>query len=379
MNIMYFSLIACLLACLAMPAPAAESPASAPQIAARAYILQDFHSGRILLEHNADQRSDPASLTKLMTAYVVFTELHAKRLTPETQVTVSEKAWRMEGSRMYIEVGTQVAVRDLLKGMIIQSGNDASVALAELVAGSEEAFASLMNKQAERLGMSNTHYINSTGMPSEQHYSTARDLATITRALIRDYPEYYKLYSEREYSYNNITQPNRNLLLSRDPTVDGVKTGYTEAAGYCLISSARRDNMRLVSVILGTSGPKVRAEESQKLLNYGFRFYETHRLYAARQVLSNERVWKGEAESVPVGLALPLHVTIPRGQYSQLRASLKIEQRLVAPVQKDARVGLLRVRFKDKLLVEKPVVALRNVATGSWFRQGLDYLLLQFE
>src|SRR5690554_127605 len=306
-------------AALPVPTPAA------PQLGAPSYILVDFHSGQELAGKNADERMEPASLTKLMTVYAVLHELNAGRLSLDDQVTVSEKAWRAEGSRMFIEVGTKVSVEKLLRGVIIQSGNDASIALAEHIAGSEGTFAQLMNQYAQTLGMTGTHFMNATGLPHPEHFSTARDLAKLAAAIIREFPEHYSLYSEKQFTYNGITQYNRNKLLWRDPSVDGLKTGHTQSAGYGLITSAQRENMRLISVVMGTKGEDDRAQQSQALLNYGFRFFETHRLYAAGTALAEPRVWKGVTEYLPLGLSRDLYVTIPRNQYEQLDASMSVD------------------------------------------------------
>ena len=281
-------------------------PPPSPDIAARAFFLMDFQSGQVLQSLKPDERVDPASLTKLMTAYLTFTALKQGRLKPAQTLPVSEKAWRSEGSRMFAPLNAQVVVEDLIKGMIVQSGNDACVTLAEGIAGTEEAFAVLMNREAQRLGMRNTHFVNATGLPHAQHYSSARDLAVLAAALIRDFPEHYPLYSLKEYRYNNITQPNRNRLLWQDPFVDGLKTGYTESAGYCLITSAKRGEMRLISVVLGTASDNARTAESQKLLNFGFQFYETYRLYPKSQAVATLPVYKGGANSVKkAGWPLP--------------------------------------------------------------------------
>ena len=349
------------------------------QISARSYILKDFHSNQILQEQNADERVEPASLTKLMTAYIVFSELRSSRIKLTDTVRISEKAWRTGGSRMYLEVDSDVSIEDLLRGMIIQSGNDASVALAEFMAGSEETFASMMNHYAERLGLSSSHFMNSTGMPAEQHYTTARDMANMASALIRDFPDYYRYYSEKEFTYNEITQRNRNQLLWRDPSVDGVKTGYTEAAGYCLVSSAQQKEMRLISVVMGTESPKTRLTESQKLLTYGFRFFETYKLYDPDKPLGTPRVWQGEIKRLPVGLRQPLYATIPRGQYQQLKPSLQLQNQIVAPVAVDTVLGSVQVKLDDRVVAERPLVALQSVAEGNLWRWLVDYVLLQFQ
>ena len=351
----------------------------APPIAARGYILQDYQSGAVLAAMNADQRMEPASLTKLMTAYLVFDELRLGKIKMSDKVTISETAWRMEGSRTFTQVGTQASVEDLLKGMIVQSGNDATMALAEHVAGTETVFATLMNHRAQQLGMSNSHFVNSAGMPAAKHYTTARDLATLTRALIHEFPQYYKLYSLREFTFNGIAQPNRNLLLARDSTVDGVKTGHTESAGFCLVSSALRDGMRLISVVLGTNSENARATQSQTLLNYGFRFYETHRLYAANKPLSTVRVWKGEAENLGLGLSKDLYLTIPRGQYKSLAASMSVSPRIMAPVIQGQSYGVVKVVLEGKEVATQPLVALQAIKEGGLWRRFVDWVLLFLE
>jgi len=355
----------------------------APQIAAYAYILQDFHSDKVIMAKNVDERLEPASLTKLMTAYLVFQKLRAGKIKLTNTVKISKKAWRMSGSRMYIEVDALVSVELLLKGMIIQSGNDASVALAEFIAGSEEAFATLMNEQAQRLGLTSTHYMNSTGLPDKQHYSTARDTARIAEFLIRDFPDYYRWYSEPEFTYNNIPQQNRNLLLRREPPivgikVDGMKTGYTEAAGYCLVASAKQGEMRLISVVMGTKNEKVRAEESEKMLDYGFRFFETYRLYQAYKPLDIERVWQGNTEQLQLGLSEPLYVTIPKGQQTQLNATGHINRHIMAPVTAGKTYGRLQISLGSQVISERPLVALTEVEVGNLWNKLMDSFLLLF-
>lgn len=343
-----------------------------PTLSANAYLLQDFDSGTILLSKNIDERVEPASLTKLMTAYIVFEKLRLGQIHLTDMINISEKAWRMEGSRMYVEVGKQVPLELLLKGMIIQSGNDATVAIAEFVAGSEEAFVTLMNQQAQRLDLKNTHYTNSTGWPDPKQYSTARDLAILARTIIHGYPEYYRWYSEREFSYNNIAQTNRNLLLWRDQTVDGMKTGYTESAGYCLVASAKRGDMRLMAVLLGSTSNKLRASEGQEILDYGFRFFETHQLYQANQPLNTERVWQGQTDKLPLGLETPLYVTIPKGQYEQLQATLQVNRRLMAPIAKGQTIGTLRINLGDEIISERPLIALIAIDKGSLWKEWVD-------
>jgi D-alanyl-D-alanine carboxypeptidase (penicillin-binding protein 5/6) len=347
-----------------------EVPVPAPpQLAAKSYYLMDSASATVLAESAAHDRLEPASLTKLMTAYAVFRALDAGRIAVEDRVVVSEKAWRTQGSRMFIEVQTEVGVGDLLRGMIIQSGNDASVALAEHVAGSVEAFVELMNAYAAALGMAETVYRNPTGLPAEDHLSSAHDSAILARAIIEEFPEYYALYSEREYTYNSITQHNRNALLWRDASVDGLKTGYTESAGYCLVSSARRSGMRLIAVVMGMASADGRTAASEALLNYGFRFFETHKIYARGQQVAEARVWKGDPPSVALGLSDDLFVTIPRGRYPDLAATMELKTELVAPVDEAAQVGEVHISFRGSSLAVLPLVSLHEVpAAGLWTR-----------
>ncbi len=350
-----------------------------PAIGARGYVLEDFHSGQVLGESNADERLEPASITKVMSSYVIFKELAAGKIQLTDMVTISERAWRMEGSRMFVEVGKQVSVEDLLIGMIVQSGNDATMALAEHIAGSEDAFAAYMNRYAAQLGMTGSHFMDASGLPHPDHYMTARDIATIARALIMEFPEYYKWYSQKEFTFNGIVQHNRNKLLWRDASVDGIKTGHTEAAGYCLVSSAQRDGMRLIAVVLGADGEESRASASQALLNFGFRFYETHKLYDAGAKLVDARVWKGEQETVPLGLTAPLYVTIPRNQYSLLKANVQMPGQIMAPVAAGASLGSVLVRLGDETLMEPPLVALQAVNEGSIMQRAIDSVKLYFE
>lgn len=374
------SLITSLLLFLVTVAQAAPSIIPLPpKLAASGYVLMDFQSGQVIAKSKAQQRLEPASLTKMMTAYVVSHELKSAHIALEDKVRVSEKAWRMEGSRMFIEVGTEVSVEKLLKGLIIQSGNDASVALAEYVAGSEDSFVPLMNAHAKTLGLSGTHFANSTGLPHPDHYTTPHDMALLAAAIIRDFPEHYGWYSEKKYSYNNISQNNRNLLLFRDDSVDGLKTGHTKSAGYCLVASAKRKDMRLISVVMGTKSEKSRAQESQKLLNYGFRFYETHRLYSAGQELKQMRIWKGEIESLKLGLSNELYITVPRGQYKQLNASLSVDKTIIAPVSHGQAFGNVSIRLDDKVLAERPLVALQDVKEGGVMQLVKDNVLLLFK
>ncbi len=351
----------------------------APDLAAKGYLLMDYESGQILVEKKARERLEPASITKLMTAYVVFQALREGSIQLQEKVLVSEKAWRMPGSRMFIEVGKRISVDDLLHGMIIQSGNDASVALAEHVAGDEGAFADLMNRYAKKLGMNATHFMNATGLPHKDHYTSAYDISLLTRALITEYPEHYRLYSQKKFTFNGITQYNRNKLLWRDDSVDGVKTGHTESAGYCLVTSAEREGMRLISVVLGTKSEKARASESQTLINYGFRFFESHRLYAAGKPLTEARVWMGAQEKLPLGLAQDLHVVIPRGQYKKLKASMEVQAAITAPITKGGEYGQVKVSLDGKPVAGVPLVAYQEIPEGSLWQRMMDKVMMMFE
>jgi D-alanyl-D-alanine carboxypeptidase (penicillin-binding protein 5/6) len=350
-----------------------------PELNARGYILVDHFSGQVLASKNENERLDPASITKLMTAYAAFRALREGGITLQDEVLVSEKAWRTAGSRMFIEVNTRVTVDDLLHGMIIQSGNDASVALAEFLAGTEETFAQLMNQYALELGMVNTQYQNSTGLPAKDHFTSAADIARLGNAIISEFPEYYPLYSQREFTYNSITQKNRNALLWRDPSVDGMKTGMTDAAGYCLVSSAARDDMRLVAVVLGTKSPTARANDSQALLNYGFRFFETRLLYSAGGSVAEARVWKGDAESIRIGLKNDLYVTIPRGSYEQIETKMDLPDQLIAPVDAEDQLGVVRVNLAEEMLAERNLLALNTIYEGSIWERARDSVLMWFE
>ncbi|MBS0512164.1 MAG: D-alanyl-D-alanine carboxypeptidase [Proteobacteria bacterium] len=351
-----------------------------PALAARAWVLVDHATGQVLAEKDPDARIEPASLTKLMTAYLTFAALKAGTITPDQTVPVSEKAWRMEGSRMFIEPLKPVTVQELIRGVIVQSGNDACVALAELIAGSEEAFAALMNREAQRLGMTNTHFTNSNGLPDPQLYTTARDLAKLASAIIRDYPqEYASLYSMKAYTYNGITQPNRNRLLYLDPTVDGMKTGHTAAAGYCLVSSALRGPRRLISVVLGASSDTVRAQESLKLLNFGFQFYDTVKLYSADQALSQFRVWKGKANEVGAGFTSDLMLSLPKDAAAKVQSTVESQQPLVAPLERGQRIGTLKLSLDGKPLGEYPVVALQDVPVAGFFGRLWDAIVMWFK
>ena len=351
----------------------------APSTGAKSFIIQDHGSGNVLAEKNSDVSVEPASITKLMTAYVVFNELQSGNIALTDIVTISEKAWRTPGSRMFVEVGKQVAVEDLLQGMIVQSGNDATVALAEYVAGSEDSFAALMNKHAEAIGLTGSHFMNSTGLPDENHSMTAKDIANLSSLLISKYPEYYKWYSQKEYTFNDITQQNRNKLLWRDESVDGLKTGHTDSAGYCLVTSAKKDGMRLITVVLGTASTKARADASQALLNYGFRFFETHKLYDAGTQLTTSRIWKGNSESIALGIENALYVTIPRGQYESLDASMNIDQRIMAPVSTGQALGTVQVTLGEQVVANQPLVSLQTIGEGSFWQRITDEGLLYFE
>jgi D-alanyl-D-alanine carboxypeptidase (penicillin-binding protein 5/6) len=351
----------------------------APSTGARSFVIQDFNSGRIIAEENADTPVEPASITKMMTAHIVFNELASGNLALSDMVTISEKAWRTPGSRMFVEVGKQVSVEDLLLGLIIQSGNDATVALAEHIAGSEETFAALMNRHAEEIGLTGSHFINSTGLPDEKHYMTARDIARLAALTIEQYPEYYKWYAQKEFTFNDITQYNRNKLLWQDDSVDGIKTGHTESAGYCLVTSAQKDGMRLITVVLGTASENARIEASQALLNYGFRFFETHKLYDAGTPLTTTRIWKGATDTASLGLDKPLYVTIPRGQYKSLDASMSINNRVIAPVAAGQELGTVQVKLGEDIVAEQQLVSLDSIGEGSMWQRVMDEALLYFE
>jgi len=352
---------------------------AAPSIAAKSYVLLDFNSRKVIAEKNADLRLAPASLTKIMTVYVIFRELESGHLTLDEKVTISKKAWQTPGSRMFVEVNKQVSIENLLQGVIIQSGNDASVALAEHVAGDEATFSAMMNQHAERLGMLDSHFENSMGLPSKNHYTTARDLAKLTVAVIEEFPDYYRWDSKKEFTFNNITQPNRNKLLWRDKSVDGVKTGYTEEAGYCMVASAKREEMRLISVVMGTASANARANESQTLLNYGFRFFETHQLYKAQTALTQARIWKGDSKELSLGLNEDLYVTIPRRHYNDLKAEINIDKKITAPVEEGAVFGSVNVALAGDVIENKPLVALSTVNKGSFIQRMYDEAMLMLE
>lgn len=351
---------------------------SAPEVPAESYILMDHFSGRMLAGIRPDETMEPASITKMMTAYVVDVAIRDDDVGVDDLVTISEKAWRTEGSRMFIEVGSKVAVGELLKGLIVQSGNDAAVALAEHLAGSETAFAALMNHHAELLGLDNTNYVNATGLPDPDHYTTAHDIATLSQAVIRDFPDSYKLYSVKEFTFNGIKQYNRNQLLWRDETVDGLKTGHTQSAGYCLAASAIRDGQRLLSVVLGSPSEQARTSSTQALLNYGFRFYTTHKLYDAGQSLTETRVWKGSSKQLPLGLENSLYVTVPRGRYEDLEASMIVTPVIEAPVAQGTQLGNVNLKLDDEIVAEVPLVALQEVSKGGMMSRMSDHVILLF-
>jgi D-alanyl-D-alanine carboxypeptidase (penicillin-binding protein 5/6) len=363
----------------AFPEPAAPAVPAAPAIAARSWLLFDYNSGQTLAANNPQQRVEPASLTKLMTAYVVFAALKQKRIQPDQPVTISERAWHVEGSRTFIEPSRPVTIDELIRGMVVQSGNDACIALAETIAGSEDAFVESMNREAQRLGMQNTHFANSTGLPHPQHHSTAQDLALLAAAIIRDFPEYYPLYSEKQFPYNNITQMNRNRLLWTDPTVDGMKTGYTENAGYCLVSSAHRGDRRLISVVLGAASEAARAAESQKLLNHGFQAYDGVRLYPRNQPVATIRVWKGSLNSLKAGFLRDFYLALPKGGGDKVKATIDSLQPVLAPVRAGQRVATLKLTLDGKPYGEFPVVALEDVPLAGILGRGWDAIRLFFQ
>ena len=346
----------------------------APEINASGYLLMEMHSGKVLVEKNADQRLEPASLTKIMTAHVVFEEIAKGKLKLSDMVHISEKAWKTEGSRMFVKVNSDVSVEDLLRGLIIQSGNDSAVALAEHIAGSEDAFAGLMNAHAAQLGMTSTNFVNSTGLPHPDHYTTPSDIVKVTAATIRDYPDFYPMYAEKQFTYNEIKQYNRNNLLWRNNAVDGVKTGHTEAAGFCLVSSAKYDQMRLIAVVMGTESAKARIKESQALLAFGSRFYETHRLYEAGQKLTENRVWFGDQKILALGIGEDVYVTIPRRDYDNLKPTLEVKAKLEAPINKGDSLGNVTVMLGNDVVTTRPLVALAQVEKGSLWRRFLDFI-----
>jgi len=359
--------------------PAMEAIPAPPAISADTYLIMDFDSGRLLASQNADKRIHPASLTKIMTGYVIGDELAKQHIKLDGPVVISEKAWRMPGSRMFIEVNKQVPVRDLINGVIIQSGNDSSVALAEHISGDESVFAQLMNQHAARLGLKDTHFVNATGLPDPEHYTTAHDLAVLTAALIRDHPDMYAIHAHKEFTFNGIKQSNRNRLLWLDGTVDGVKTGHTEEAGYCLVVSALRDGMRLITVVTGTDSDNARTKANQALLNYGFRFYETRKVFAANKTLTSPKIWKAESDTIDLGLKKDLYVTIGRGQFDNLNKVFELPGRIIAPVTEGSEQGRLKLMLADKEILSTPLFAMRTVPEGGLVRRLRDDIQLLFE
>ncbi|BFM12728.1 D-alanyl-D-alanine carboxypeptidase family protein [Simiduia litorea] len=356
---------------------------AAPQLSSSGYILLDADTGKVLVEHNADEQLPPASLTKMMTGYIVSGDIEKGKIGEQDLVNISVAAWKMGGSKMFIREGTQVPVIDLLRGVIIQSGNDASVALAEYVSGSESAFVDVMNQQAALLGMNGTHYENATGWPADGHLTTARDLSLLARALINDHPEHYALYAEKYFTYgapgeNPKTQANRNKLLFTDESVDGIKTGHTEEAGYCLVASSKRDGMRLISVVMGTASEKARASESQKLLAYGFRYFQTHQVYGAGDVLSTNRVWSGKQNQVDIGVAERVALTIPRGAEKELKAEMKLPEVIHAPLVAGQEIGLLTISLEGEVLYEQPLVVKADVEEAGFLARIWDAIKLFF-
>lgn len=370
----------------ALPVPGAGAGPTPPppSIDAKSWVLMDYASGQVLADSNMDARVAPASITKVMTSYVVSAELARGKIHLDDQVFISEHAWRAggagtDGSTSFLQLNSKVALKDLLYGMIIQSGNDAAIALAEHVGGSEETFANLMNQYAQRLGMTGTHYVDASGLPNAEHYTTAHDIARLSRALVHDYPEDYKIYAIKEFEWNGIKQHNRNTLLWRDDSVDGIKTGHTSEAGYCLATSALRGEQRLIAVVMGAGGEKQRADDNQALLNYGFRFFETRKLYAANAPLATPQLWKGELDTLPLGVAEDVLVTFPRGRYDDLKASLELPARLVAPIAKGGEVGKLKVLLDGKTVLERPLVALAAGESGGFFTRVVDDVWMWFK
>jgi D-alanyl-D-alanine carboxypeptidase (penicillin-binding protein 5/6) len=369
MNVFIKILLPAFFAVISVVAPsfaAGELPPG-PDLKASSYLLIDFNSGVELAAKNQDKKIEPASITKLMTAYVIYNDLRKGIISLGDNVLISEKAWKMEGSRMFVEAGKKVPLKRMLSGLVIQSGNDAAVALAEHIAGNEAAFVSRMNEWAKKLGMDSTHFMNATGWPNEDHYTTARDIAKLTRVIIKEFPEYYKLHSSKSYSYNGIKQYNRNKLLWRDKTVDGVKTGHTESAGYCLVASSKRNGMRLISVMLGTKTEKERADYSQELIEYGFRFFETHKLYDSGSVLAEARIWKGTKKTVPAGLMKDFYITVQKGHYEKMKGLMELDTTLDAPIKRGDIVGKAIFKDGDSIISETPLFALDDVEAGGFW------------
>lgn len=358
--------------------PVPNPMAPVPEIAGKAYLLTDFYSNQVLASRDPNTRVEPASLTKLMTAYLTFKALAEKRLTLEQTLLVSPKGWKTEGSRMFLDPKVPVSVSDLIRGMIVQSGNDACVTLAEAIAGSEEAFALQMTVEAKRLGMNNSHFVNATGLPGANHFTTVHDLGVLAGAIVRDYPAYYPIYSMKEFRYNNITKPNRNLLLYRDPNVDGMKTGFTDAAGYNLIASAKREGRRVISVVVGTTSPEARATESAKLLSYGLQFFDTPKLYSANKTISTVKVYKGAAAELGVGFQQDIFASVPKGSAQKIQTQMTLNQPLMAPIQVGQVVGKLTMTLEGQPLAEQAIVALAPIAEGGFFTRLIDSIKLWF-
>lgn len=351
----------------------------APSLNADSYVLMDYESGTILAEKNPDKKVEPASITKLMSMYLVDKAIADGDLKLDDTVTISEKAWRMKGSKMFIEVGKSISVNDLIKGMVIQSGNDATIALAEHIAGSESAFVEYMNHRASVLGMKNTQFKNATGWPEEGHYSTARDIAILSRAIIKEFPESYQYYKEKEFTFNKIRQFNRNRLLWKDKSVDGLKTGHTEAAGYCLVASAKREDTRLISVVLGTKSDKARTKQSQSLLNYGFRYFETHLLYKANETLKQTPIWFGTQDQITVGLNEDMYINIAKGRYKDLNAHIEIPGDVEAPVKQGQILGKVIVKLDGNILTQKPLIALQSIEDAGLVKRAMDSIKKAFQ
>jgi len=374
--------LACAFSLSSGVAGAADAPAipAPPELGLKAFILVDFETGQVLAEKDSAMRAEPASLTKIMTVYAVADALHKGHIKMDDTTIVSEYAWKQEGSRMFLDVNKPVSIDLLLHGDIIQSGNDASVALAEHVSGTEETFATVMNQHAERLGMKDTHFVNSTGLPAPEHYTTAHDLSVLGRALIRDFPEIYKIFSQPEYTYNGIHQQNRNGLLGKDPSVDGIKTGHTESAGYCLVGSAKRDGMRLISVVMGAASNGARTKASQALLNYGYRYYETRRMYEANATVATAQVWRGAQDSVKIGPAEGAGaITLPRGQFAKIKATVDLPTKLEAPVKLGQQIAEARLELDGKLVATIPLLAQEAVDEGSFMEQLIDRARLMMQ
>lgn len=361
----------------AKPLPPTVNPIP-PTLDAKGYILLDVNSGKVIAEQNADNRLPPASLTKLMTMYVISSALKGGTIHLDDKVRISQKAWQTGGSRMFVKVNDEVPVRDLIQGIVVASGNDASVAMAEYLGGTEEAFSGLMNEQAKSIGMNNSHFVDSNGLPNEQHYTTARDLALLAQAIIKNYPEDYRLYSQKWFVYNNIRQPNRNRLLWRLPYADGLKTGHTDEAGYCLVSSATKNGTRLVSVVMGAPNDSTRTEDSIRLLTYGFRFFETHKVYNAATALTQARVWKGAKKELPLGLNEDLYITLPSGQYKNLQVTIQLNEPIKAPINKGQAYGTLNINLNNQVLASKPLIALDNIPKGGIWRNLADSMNFGF-